>query len=42
MEEDATGITKPKDTEAFDPQLLLLPCVGYGPGGIRMARAFGG
>ncbi|MDH0865469.1 5-formyltetrahydrofolate cyclo-ligase [Mitsuaria sp. GD03876] len=41
MEEDATGITKPKDTEAFDPQLLLLPCLGYGPGGIRMGYGGG-
>ena len=41
MEEDATGITKPKDTESFDPQLLLLPCLGYGPGGIRMGYGGG-
>lgn len=41
MEEDATGITKPKDTESFEPQLLLLPCVGYGPGGIRMGYGGG-
>lgn len=41
MEEDATGITKPKDTEAFEPQLLILPCLGYGPGGIRMGYGGG-
>ncbi|WP_092947821.1 5-formyltetrahydrofolate cyclo-ligase [Roseateles sp. YR242] len=41
MEEDGTGITKPKDTEAFDPQLLLLPCLGYGPGGLRMGYGGG-
>jgi 5-formyltetrahydrofolate cyclo-ligase len=33
MEEDAFGIPKPKDTEQFQPQLLLVPCVGYGPRG---------
>jgi 5-formyltetrahydrofolate cyclo-ligase len=31
MEEDAFGILKPKDTEEFHPQLLLAPCVGFGP-----------
>lgn len=41
MEEDGTGITKPKDTEAFEPQLLLLPCLGYGPGGIRLGYGGG-
>ncbi|MET0208648.1 MAG: 5-formyltetrahydrofolate cyclo-ligase [Burkholderiaceae bacterium] len=41
MEEDATGITKPKDTEAFDPQVLILPCVGYGPGGVRLGYGGG-
>ena len=37
MEEDAFGIPKPKDTEEFSPKLLLVPCVGYGPGGTRPA-----
>lgn len=41
MEEDGTGITKPKDTEAFDPQLLILPCLGYGPGGVRLGYGGG-
>lgn len=41
MEEDAYGIPKPKDTEAFDPALLLVPCVGYGPGGLRLGYGGG-
>ncbi len=41
MEEDAYGIPKPKDTEAFEPQLLLVPCVGYGPKGLRLGYGGG-
>ena len=41
MEEDAFGIPKPKDTEAFEPQLLLVACVGYGPGGLRLGYGGG-
>ena len=41
MEEDAYGIPKPKDTEAFDPGLLLVPCVGFGPGGLRLGYGGG-
>ncbi|KAB0582998.1 5-formyltetrahydrofolate cyclo-ligase [Ideonella dechloratans] len=41
MEEDAYGIPKPKDTEAFHPELLLVPCVGYGPGGVRLGYGGG-
>ena len=41
MEEDAFGIPKPKDTEAFEPALLLVPCVGYGPDGIRLGYGGG-
>jgi 5-formyltetrahydrofolate cyclo-ligase len=41
MEEDAYGIPKPKDTEAFEPQLLLVPCVGYGPRGLRLGYGGG-
>ena len=41
MEEDAFGIPKPKDTEAFAPQLLLVPCVGFGPGGLRLGYGGG-
>ncbi len=41
MEEDAYGIPKPKDTPAFEPQLLLAPCVGFGPGGLRLGYGGG-
>jgi len=41
MEEDAFGIPKPKDTERFEPQLLLVPCVGFGPGGLRLGYGGG-
>ncbi len=38
---DAFNIPKPKDTEVFAPQMLLLPCVGYGPGGVRLGYGGG-
>jgi len=41
MEEDAHGIPKPKGTEAFAPELLLVPCVGYGPQGLRLGYGGG-
>jgi 5,10-methenyltetrahydrofolate synthetase len=41
MEDDAYGIPKPKDTEAFEPQLLLVPCVGYGGRGVRLGYGGG-
>jgi len=41
MEDDAYGIPKPKDTDPFDPQLLLVPCVGYGPCGLRLGYGGG-
>ena len=41
MELDAFDIPKPKGTPAFRPQLLLLPCLGYGPGGVRMGYGGG-
>jgi 5-formyltetrahydrofolate cyclo-ligase len=41
MEEDAYGIPKPKDTPVFKPTLLLVPCVGYGPKGIRLGYGGG-
>jgi 5,10-methenyltetrahydrofolate synthetase len=41
MEADAYGIPKPKDTEAFEPQMLLVPCVGYGPKGLRLGYGGG-
>ena len=41
MEEDAYGIPKPKDTPQFEPELLLVPCVGYGPRGLRLGYGGG-
>ncbi|MED5620448.1 5-formyltetrahydrofolate cyclo-ligase [Ideonella sp. BN130291] len=41
MEDDAYGIPKPKDTEPFEPQLLLVPCVGFGPKGVRLGYGGG-
>jgi 5-formyltetrahydrofolate cyclo-ligase len=41
MEEDAYGIPKPKDTDRFEPQLLLVPCVGFGPRGVRLGYGGG-
>jgi 5-formyltetrahydrofolate cyclo-ligase len=41
MEDDAYGIPKPKDTPVFEPTLLLVPCVGYGSGGIRLGYGGG-
>lgn len=41
MEKDAYGIPKPKDTEIITPTLLLIPCVGYGPGGVRLGYGGG-
>ena len=41
MEDDAYGIPKPRDTEAFEPELLLVPCVGWGPRGLRLGYGGG-
>lgn len=41
MEEDAYGIPKPKNTDQFTPQLLLIPCVGFGPRGVRLGYGGG-
>jgi 5-formyltetrahydrofolate cyclo-ligase len=41
MELDAHDIPKPKGTEVFQPLMLLLPCVGYGPEGARMGYGGG-
>ena len=41
MEPDAYNIPKPKGTPVFRPELLLLPCLGYGPGGVRMGYGGG-
>ena len=38
---DAFDIPKPKGTEVFEPELLLLPCVGYGPAGVRLGYGGG-
>jgi 5,10-methenyltetrahydrofolate synthetase len=38
---DAYDIPKPKGTERFEPQMLLLSCVGYGPGGVRLGYGGG-
>ena len=41
MEDDAYGIPKPKDTPRFAPELLLVPCVGFGPRGVRLGYGGG-
>lgn len=41
MEADAYGIPKPKGTETFMPEILLVPCLGYGPGGARLGYGGG-
>ena len=41
MEEDAYNIPKPKDTEVVVLTLLIVPCVGYGPGGFRLGYGGG-
>jgi 5-formyltetrahydrofolate cyclo-ligase len=41
MEEDAYAIPKPKGTERFEPQLLIVPCVGFGPAGLRLGYGGG-
>jgi 5,10-methenyltetrahydrofolate synthetase len=41
MELDAHDIPKPKDTDEFKPALLIVPCVGYGPGGVRLGYGGG-
>ena len=41
MELDAFDIPKPKGTEAFHPELLIVPCLGYGPGGVRLGYGGG-
>jgi 5-formyltetrahydrofolate cyclo-ligase len=38
---DAYDIPKPKGTEVFEPEMLILPCVGYGPGGVRLGYGGG-
>ena len=41
MEDDAFHIPKPKGTEAFQPQLMLVPCLGFGPCGLRLGYGGG-
>ncbi|MEO6032993.1 MAG: 5-formyltetrahydrofolate cyclo-ligase [Burkholderiaceae bacterium] len=41
MELDAYDIPKPKDTDFFHPLILVVPCVGYGPGGVRLGYGGG-
>jgi 5,10-methenyltetrahydrofolate synthetase len=41
MEEDAYGIPKPRATPDFSPTLLLVPCVGFGPRGVRLGYGGG-
>jgi 5,10-methenyltetrahydrofolate synthetase len=41
MEPDAYDIPKPKGTEEFHPQMLLVPCVGFGQHGVRLGYGGG-
>ncbi len=41
MEPDAFGIPKPKGTPVFEPELLLVACVGFGPKGLRLGYGGG-
>ena len=41
MELDAYDIPKPKGTEEFAPEMLIVPCLGFGPGGVRLGYGGG-
>jgi 5-formyltetrahydrofolate cyclo-ligase len=41
MEHDAYDIPKPKDTDEFRPKMLVVPCLGFGPGGVRLGYGGG-
>lgn len=41
MREDAYGIPEPDGTPLVTPTLLLVPCVGFGPGGVRLGYGGG-
>ncbi len=41
MAPDAYGIPEPDGTPVVVPELLLVPCVGFGPGGIRLGYGGG-
>jgi len=38
---DAYDIPKPKGTDEFVPELLVVPCLGFGPGGVRLGYGGG-
>ena len=38
---DAYDIPKPKGTEEFVPELIVVPCLGFGPGGVRLGYGGG-
>ncbi len=38
---DAYDIPKPKGTDEFAPQMLIVPCLGFGPGGVRLGYGGG-
>jgi 5,10-methenyltetrahydrofolate synthetase len=38
---DAYDIPKPKGTEPFAPDLLVVPCLGFGAGGVRLGYGGG-
>jgi 5-formyltetrahydrofolate cyclo-ligase len=38
---DAYDIPKPKATDEFLPQMLVVPCLGFGPGGARLGYGGG-
>jgi len=38
---DAYDIPKPKGTDEFLPELLVVPCLGFGPGGVRLGYGSG-
>ncbi|HEY2187701.1 MAG TPA: 5-formyltetrahydrofolate cyclo-ligase [Caldimonas sp.] len=40
-EPDAYDIPKPKGTDEFLPQMLVVPCLGFGPGGVRLGYGGG-
>lgn len=41
MELDAYDIPKPKGTAEFAPEVLVVPCLGFGPGGVRLGYGGG-
>jgi 5,10-methenyltetrahydrofolate synthetase len=41
MRDDAYGIPTPQGTDVLRPQLLAVPCLGFGPGGLRLGYGGG-